>query len=140
MKTLTALIGGILLITSNISNAQQVDKVSSEILLQTSTSWDGESYISYPHGKPELSIVKIMIPAHTTLGWHTHQMPNAAYVLSGHLTVEKQADGSKKTIRAGETLAETVGTVHHGFTEDEPVTLVVFYAGTKGLSLSNAVK
>lgn len=111
-----------------------------ETLMKTNQSWDGESYQSYPVGKPELSILKITVPPHTVLGWHTHPIPNAAYVLSGHLTVEKQSDGSKKTIHAGETLAETVGTIHRGFTEDEPVTLIVFYAGAKGLPLSNPVK
>lgn len=136
----TLLFGGFLMMTSNISNAQQTTQVSSESLMQTSTSWDGASYISYPKGAPELSILKITVPAHTTLGWHTHPMPNAAYVLSGHLTVEKQSDGSKKTIHAGETLAETVGTIHRGFTEDEPVTLIVFYAGAKGLPFSSPVK
>ncbi|MEB5887478.1 cupin domain-containing protein [Enterobacter roggenkampii] len=136
----TLLFGGMLLMTSNISNAQQAAKVTSESLMQTGTSWDGSSYISYPQGKPELSILKITVPAHTTLGWHTHPVPNAAYVLSGHLTVEKQSDGSKKTIHAGETLAETVGTVHRGFTEDEPVTLIVFYAGANGHPLSEASK
>ena len=136
----TLLFGGMLLMTSNISNAQQAAKVTSESLMQTGTSWDGSSYISYPQGKPELSILKITVPAHTTLGWHTHPVPNAAYVLSGHLTVEKQSDGSKKTIHAGETLAETVGTVHRGFTEDEPVTLIVFYAGANGRPLSEASK
>lgn len=134
------LFGGMIMMTSNISNAQQAAKVSSESLMKTSTSWDGASYISYPQGAPELSILKITVPAHTTLGWHTHPMPNAAYVLSGHLTVEKQSDGSKKTIHAGETLAETVSTIHRGFTEDEPVTLIVFYAGAKGLPLSEASK
>ncbi|MCX8986100.1 cupin domain-containing protein [Citrobacter portucalensis] len=140
MKILTLFLGGMLIMTSTISNAQQTANVSSETLMQTSTSWDGESYISYPQGKPELSILKITVPAHTTLGWHTHPVPNAAYVLSGHLTVEKQADGSKKTIHAGETLAETVGTVHRGFTEDEPVTLIVFYSGANGVPLSEVSK
>lgn len=140
IKILTLLLGGMLLMTSNITNAQQTAKGSFETLMQTSTSWDGESYISYPQGKPELSILKITVPAHTTFGWHTHPVPNAAYVLSGHLTVEKQAGDSKKTIHAGETLAETVGTVHRGFTEDEPVTLIVFYAGANGVPLSEASK
>ncbi|MDZ5641633.1 cupin domain-containing protein [Enterobacter sp. A103] len=134
------LFGGMVMMMSNRSNAQQAEKVSSEFLMQTSTSWDGVSYNSYPQGVPELSILKITVPAHTTFGWHTHPIPNAAYVLSGHLTVEKQSDGSKKKIYAGETLAETVGTIHRGFTENEPVTLIVFYAGAKNLPLSNPVK
>ncbi|EHO9417869.1 cupin domain-containing protein [Salmonella enterica] len=138
-SVVSALFAGALLVTSNLCSAHQVTGVKVEPLLKSSNSWDGSPYNSYPQGKPELSILKITVPPHTTLGWHTHPMPNAAYVLSGHLTVEKKSDGTKKTIHAGDTLAETVGTVHRGFTENEPVTLIVFYAGKEGLQLSESV-
>lgn len=114
--------------------------VTVEKVLKTSQSWDGMKYESYPRGKPELSILKITVQPQTTLNWHTHPMPNAAYVLSGHLVVEKKAGGIKKTIHAGETLAETVGTVHRGYTEDEAATLIVFYAGVVDLPLSEPAK
>lgn len=135
------LLASVLMMVSAYSNAHEpASAVSVEKVLQTSKSWDGASYESYPNGKPELSILKITVQPHTTLSWHKHPMPNAAYVLSGHLVVEKKDDVMKKTIHAGETLAETVGTVHRGYTEDEPVTLIVFYAGTAGLPLSEPVK
>ncbi|HID7510368.1 TPA: cupin domain-containing protein [Enterobacter hormaechei] len=81
-------------------------------------------------------MLTITLQPHTNFGWHTHPMPNAAYILSGHLAVEKKIDGMKKTIHAGEIRAETVGTIHCGYTEDEPVTLIVFYTGANGLPLS----
>lgn len=139
-KILLLLLGGVILMTTNIVNAQQTFKGSSESLMKTSASWDGVSYTAYPGGTPELSILKITVPPHTALGWHTHSIPNAAYVLSGHITVEKKSDGTRKTVKAGDTLAETVGTIHHGFTDDEPVTLIVFYAGANGQPLSDIVK
>ncbi|MRT15260.1 cupin domain-containing protein [Enterobacteriaceae bacterium RIT711] len=130
-----------LTLASTYTSAHQpTTGIAVEKLLKTSQSWDGVPYESYPRGKPELSILKITVQPHTILGWHTHPMPNAAYILSGHLVVEKKDDGMKKTIRAGETLAETVGTVHHGYTEDEPVTLIVFYAGSESLPLSIPAK
>jgi quercetin dioxygenase-like cupin family protein len=106
-----------------------------ETLLKTSKSWDGTPYKGYPSGQPQLSVLKIVVPAHTMLPWHTHPMPNAGYVVSGELTVEKQ-DGEKQTVKAGQVLPETVGSVHRGVTGDSPVTLIVFYAGTEGMPLS----
>jgi quercetin dioxygenase-like cupin family protein len=109
--------------------------VKAETLLATGTSWDGEVYKAYPAGDPELSILKITIPAHTALGWHEHPMPNAAYILSGTLTIEKH-DGAKKIVHAGQALAEMADTVHRGVTGDTPVTLLAFYAGAKGVGVT----
>jgi len=63
-------------------------------------------------------------------------MINVGYVLSGHLTIEKRGTGERIVLHAGEALAETVQTAHRGFTTDEPVELVVFYAGQVGSPLS----
>lgn len=113
--------------------------VRSQTLLQASSSWDGTPYKAYPRGRPQLSVVKVTIPAHTALAWHTHPMPLAAYVLSGELTVEKMADGKKKHFTAGQALAEMVNAAHRGVTGNAPVTLIVFYAGVPGMPLSTAV-
>jgi len=112
--------------------------VKAETLLATGTSWDGEVYKAYPGGAPELSIVKMTIPAHTALSWHEHPMPNAAYILSGTLTVEKY-DGAKKTIHAGQALAEMADSIHRGVTGNTPVTLVAFYAGANGLGVTKPI-
>ncbi len=109
--------------------------VKAETLLATGTSWDGEVYKAYPAGDPELSILKITIPAHTALAWHEHPMPNAAYILSGTLTIEKH-DGTKKTVHAGQAVAEMVHAAHRGVTGDTPVVLLAFYAGAKGVGVS----
>lgn len=108
-------------------------KIKTETLLRANSSWDGVAYSAYPAGQPELSVVRLTIPAHTALPWHTHPMPNAAYVVSGSITVEKQSDGSRRTLRTGEVLAEMVDTPHRGVTGDDPVVLMVFYAGSPDL-------
>jgi quercetin dioxygenase-like cupin family protein len=63
--------------------------VRSQTLLRTSSSWDGERYGSYPSGRPELSILKITLAPHSELEWHSHPIPNAAYIVAGELTLEK---------------------------------------------------
>ena len=62
-------------------------------------------------------------------------MPNAAYIVSGEVTVETQ-DGVKRRFVAGEVIPETVDTVHRGTAGGEPAVLLVFYAGVKGMPLS----
>lgn len=110
--------------------------VQSETLLRSSQSWDGVAYKAYPKGVPELTVLKITIPANTALPWHTHPMPNAGYVLSGELTVEKKSTGEKKVLTVGQSLPEMVNDLHRGYTGDVPAELIMFYAGTKGMPLS----
>jgi len=103
--------------------------VRSETLLRSATSWDGERYKSYPSGQPKLSILKITVPPHTKLEWHSYPMPSAAYLISGELTLERKKGGKKQHFTAGQAVPETVGTLHRGITGDEPVVLIMFYAG-----------
>src|SRR5215470_1870825 len=110
--------------------------VQSEILLRTGSSWDGEPYKSYPSGQPELTILKITLAPHTKLEWHSHPIPNAAYLVSGELTLERKKDGKKQRFAAGQALSETVDTLHRGVAGDEPVVLIVFYAGNSGTPLT----
>ncbi|WP_083615394.1 cupin domain-containing protein [Paraburkholderia sp. SOS3] len=134
--TLAALGIGIGIAFAGTAFAQQpASGIKVETLLKTEKSWDGTRYKAYPSGQPQLSVLKIEIPAHSVLPWHTHPMPNAGYVVSGEITVEKE-DGEKQTVKAGQVLPETVGSVHRGVTGDSPVTLIVFYAGADGMPLS----
>jgi quercetin dioxygenase-like cupin family protein len=110
--------------------------VQVETLLKAGSSWDGAPYATYPAGKPELSVLKITIPPHTALNWHSHPSPNAAYVASGNLTVQLKDTGQKMVISKGQVLPEVVGTIHRGMTGKSPVVLIVFYAGAVGLPLS----
>jgi quercetin dioxygenase-like cupin family protein len=69
------------------------------------------------------------VPPKTTLAWHEHPMPNAAYMLSGELTVEKKSDGKTRHLKAGDTLPEMVDIIHRGYTGEQEAQLIVFYAG-----------
>lgn len=80
--------------------------------------------------------MRINIPANTSLKWHQHPMPNAAYVVSGELRVETRDGGESIMLKPGDVLPEIVDRQHRGVTGDSAVELVVFYAGTPGLPLS----
>jgi quercetin dioxygenase-like cupin family protein len=110
-------------------------QLQTEVLIQSTSSWDGTPYVSYPAGRPQITILKITIAPHTTMKWHSHPLPNAGYILSGELTIE-QEDGTKEHFVAGQAVTETVNSVHRGTTGAERTVLIVFYPGTPGLPLS----
>lgn len=114
---------------------QPAAKIQVRTLLQTDHAWDGQVYRAYPEGQPQMSVLEITIPAQTTMEWHRHPMPNAAYVLSGEIRVETK-DGKTASFRQGQIISETVATTHRGVTGEQPVKLLVFYAGATGLPLS----
>jgi quercetin dioxygenase-like cupin family protein len=120
---------------SFIAGQQSPGPVQTEMLTQTTKSWEGTPYKAYPTGQPQISVLKVTLAPHTTMKWHTHTVPNAGYVLSGEVTVETK-DGAKKHFIAGQAITETVDVVHRGVSGDEPTVLIVFYAGTPGVSLS----
>lgn len=108
----------------------------SRILFQSSASWDKTPYRAYPQVQPELTIQKVSIPANTALPWHSHTAPNAGYVLSGQLTIELKDSSDTLKLSAGDAFPEVVDIVHRGVAGNEPVELLVFYAGSPGVPLS----
>ncbi|HEY1948240.1 MAG TPA: cupin domain-containing protein [Bryobacteraceae bacterium] len=135
MKLFTAL----LLVSSfsRFAHAASTQQIQVETLIQSTSSWDGTPYKAYPAGQPQITVLKFSIAPNTTMKWHTHPLPNAGYILSGELTIERK-DGVKRHFKAGDALTETVDSVHRGITGPNPVVLIVFYPGTPGLPLSNA--
>lgn len=103
-----------------------------ETLAKSSTSWDGATLPAYPAGQPEVTLLRITIPAGQKLPVHTHPVINVGLLLKGELTVQTE-DGKTLVLRAGDPIVETVDTWHHGQnTGTEPAEIVVFYAGTQG--------
>jgi quercetin dioxygenase-like cupin family protein len=122
------------------AGADKVAAAQREVLLQADHSWNGNPYTHYPTGRPELTMLKLTIAAHSKLPWHTHPFPNAAYVLSGTLTVHDKISGKTRVFHQGEAFAESVDDVHRGETGDEPVVLLVTYSGTPGVPTSIPAK
>ena len=118
-----------------IAAADTQPDIKSETLLHSSSAWNGAPYEAYSKGAPELSVLRITIPPHSKMKWHTHPMPNAAYILSGEITVEELRGKKRRHFVAGEVVAEIVNTLHRGITGDQAAVLIVFYAGVKGMPL-----
>jgi quercetin dioxygenase-like cupin family protein len=134
------LAAGSLSLPAEAQRNPQIVRQLATVLLRSDRSWDGSKYRAYPKGSPELTILKIDIPAHTALPWHTHPMPNAAYVISGTLHVQTRNGAKEITLTAGDVLPETVGIIHRGWTEESPVQLIVFYAGVKNMPTEEKVQ
>lgn len=93
---------------------------------------------AYPAGRPQVTILRATIPPHATLPRHTHAVVNAGVILRGELTVVSD-NGTERTFRAGEGIVELVGTVHYGENRGDGETeMVMFYAGTEGVPLSES--
>jgi quercetin dioxygenase-like cupin family protein len=122
----------LLLLIAGVAQAETEQVVQTELLVKSTAAWNGRAYEKFGEGRPELTVVKVTIPPHTRLPWHTHPMPNVGYILSGHITVEDRATGQKKIFRAGEAIPEQVDAAHRGLTDDEPAVIIVTYAGTAG--------
>lgn len=100
-------------------------------VMKTTQSWDGKP-LAYPSGQAEVTgqLVEFAPGAETV--WHHHPVPSFGYILEGTLEVTLQ-DGSKKVLHKGDAVADTVNTLHMGRNiGNDPVRLVVFYAGATG--------
>lgn len=137
-KTLCLLALGLLL----QSNAHALDpsaSVKTTKLMKTTSSWDGTP-IAYPAGQAEITGILVEIAPGGETGWHQHTVPSFGMLLEGELDVRLK-DGSVKRLKAGDTLAEVVNTLHNGRNAGTtPLKLVVFYAGAvdKPLSVKEA--
>lgn len=124
---------------SDRGNPKETAKAESVELLKTSQSWDGAELPDYPEGKPELRAIKVTLPPRSALPKHHHDIMSYGVVSKGQLTLVRESDGKEKTVRQGEAVVETVGTVHHGENRsDEPTEIFVFYVSKAGIPLSVA--
>lgn len=118
-----------------VASAQAPNTASAtfDVLLKSTTSWNGKRYTAFPKGQPELRVLKMMVPPNTALPWHTHPFPNAGYVLKGQLTIEDKASGAKHTFRKGQAFSESVNDIHMGVSGKTPAIVVITYAITPGV-------
>lgn len=113
---------------------------TSVTLIKSELSWNGDSLPNYPTANPEISILKITIPAHSELPLHYHPVINAGVLLKGELFVIDE-DGNELTMKAGDPIVEVVNKKHLGRNlGDEDAEILVFYAGSKGLKITEKVQ
>ncbi|MDR7132140.1 quercetin dioxygenase-like cupin family protein [Algoriphagus sp. 4150] len=113
---------------------------TSVTLIESELAWNGDSLPPYPSSKPQISILKITIPAHAELPLHYHPVINAGVLLKGELYVIDE-DGNELTLKAGDPIIEVVNKKHLGKNMgDEDAEIIVFYAGTPGMKITEKVQ
>ncbi|WP_408906104.1 cupin domain-containing protein [Nguyenibacter vanlangensis] len=122
------------------AHAQTVATGHRDILLQADHSWNGTAYTHYPTTRPQLTMIRLIIPPHTALPWHEHPVPNAGYVLEGQLTITDRETGKSRIFHTGESFAESVNDVHRGASGDTRTVLLITYSGTPGTPTSIPAK
>lgn len=109
--------------------AGHLNTVTVEQLAKSAKSWDGAYLPYYPEGQPEVTILRIRIPAGAELDVHYHPVINAGVLLKGELTVVAE-DGKILHLKAGDSIVELVNKKHYGKNEGtETAEIIVFYAG-----------
>ena len=109
--------------------AGPVNTVNINQLAKSTKSWDGEILPQYPQGQPEVTILKIKIPAGAKLEIHNHPVINAGVLLAGELTVVAE-DNKTLHLKAGDSIVELVNKKHYGKNDgSETAEIIVFYAG-----------
>ncbi|MFI3249138.1 MAG: cupin domain-containing protein [Rikenellaceae bacterium] len=91
---------------------------------RATTSWDGATLESYPSGKPTFTMQKLIIPPHTRMEPHSHDIMQLGYILQGELTITSE-EGKSATFHEGEPAIEVVGKIHYGENRGDVETVVV---------------
>ena len=118
------------------AHAQYDKSIVIEQLLKTDTTSIGQKIV-YPHyDNDQITVVRAIIPAGTSTGWHKHDFPLVAYVLNGTVTLETE-DGRKLQFNENDSFVEMINIYHNGMNNGkEDVELFVVYFGGKEVPLS----
>ena len=109
---------------------------NSEKLIQTQTHWNQQPIQPIHIDHPQITMLRITIPAGEKLDIHKHPVLNIGYLTKGELTVRSDK-GEKLVMKAGDPIVELVDTWHYGeSTGSEDAEIVVTYVGEKGDDLS----
>lgn len=105
--------------------------IKTEILVKSSKEWSGEFLPPYPKSQPEITVLRITVPAGVKLPFHTHPVINSAVVIQGTLELSLQ-DNKKSIFNKGDALIEVVNKVHTGKSiGPDDLIVIVFYAGSE---------
>jgi len=106
-------------------------KAMAKLLVKSTSSWDGSQLPAYPQGKPEITIIRVIVPPHKKLSIHEHPVISAIVILKGQFTITTEKN-KQLTINTGDAVVEVVDQWHYGENKtNKPVELIVFYAGVQ---------
>ena len=109
---------------------------NSEQLIQTETHWNQQPIKPIHIDHPQITMLRITIPAGEKLTMHKHPILNIGYLTKGELTVRSDK-GDTLVLKPGDPIVELVDVWHYGeSTGSEDAEIVVTYVGEKNDDLS----
>lgn len=109
---------------------------NSETLVQTDSHWNNEAIKPIHIEHPQVTMLRITIPAGEKLAMHKHPILNIGYLTKGELTVRSE-NGDVLVLKPGDPIVELVDIWHYGeSTGTEDAEIVVTYVGDKEDNLS----
>ena len=109
---------------------------NSEKVIQTTMHWNQQPIKQIHIEHPQVTILRITIPAGEKLEMHKHPVLNIGYLTKGELTVRSEK-GDELILKPGDPIVELVDVWHYGeSTGSEDAEIVVTYVGEKEDSLS----
>ncbi len=110
--------------------------ISSETLIQTGTHWNKQAIKPIHIECPQITMLRITVPAGKKLAMHKHPILNIGYLTKGELTVRSE-DGNVLVLKPGDPIVELVDAWHYGeSTGTDDAEIVVTYVGDKKDCLS----
>ncbi len=118
------------------SGAYAANSTNSEKLIQTDVHWNKQAIQPIHIDHPQITMLRITIPAGEKLAMHKHPILNVGYLTKGELTVRSE-NGEVLVLKAGDPIVELVNVWHYGEnTGSEDAEIVVTYVGDKEDSIS----
>ena len=109
---------------------------NSETLIQTDSHWNKQAIKPVHIEHPQITMLRITIPAGEKLAMHKHPILNVGYLTKGELTVRSEK-GGVLVMNPGDPIVELVDEWHYGeSTGSEDAEIVVTYVGNKDDDLS----
>ena len=127
-----------LFLAAGVVMASGAYAANSETVIQTETHWNKQAIKPIHIDNPQVTMLRITIPAGEKLPMHKHPILNIGYLTKGELTVRSE-DGGVLVLHPGDPIVELVDIWHYGeSTGSEDAEIVVTYVGDKADSLSIA--
>lgn len=121
------------LIPRNVSATESKTYSSLITPLLTATTDILGQPLTYPSGKPKISVVIVELSPGQETGWHTHSVPLFIRVLEGSIEVDYGSKGIK-TYSEGDIAIEALNWPHNGKNKTgKPVKILAVYFGEDGV-------
>ena len=120
-----------LLLSVCVLASSAVYAANSETLIQTDSHWNKQAIKPVHIDHPQITMLRITIPAGEKLAMHKHPILNIGYLTKGELTVRSE-NGDVLVLHPGDPIVELVDIWHYGeSTGSEDAEIVVTYVGDK---------